>query len=119
MHKSLCLFGLASISCLVFFAFSLQAPAYGQRGAFADASTGERRWICQMAASVDAAAHAIAVVDPDLGSIAVYHVDKTTGDIELRSVRKIEWDLVLEEYNGCKTSPHPAEIRSMLKRPSK
>jgi hypothetical protein len=117
MHKSLWLFGLASVSCLVFFAFSLQSPAYGQRNGLVDASPTERRWISQIAASVDSAPHVLTVVDPDLGSIAVYHVDKISGDIELRSVRKIEWDLVLEEYNGCKSSPHPAEIRSMLKRP--
>lgn len=117
MHKSLLLFGLASVSCLVFFAFSLQSPAFGQRNGLVDASPEQRRWICQVAASVESPAHVVTVVDPDLGSLAVYHVDKISGDIELRSVRKIEWDLVLEEYNGCKTSPHPAEIRSMLKRP--
>lgn len=119
MHKSLWLFGLASVSCLIFFAFSLQSPAFGQRGGVVDGSSEPRRWICQLAASAESPSHVVTVVDPELGSLAVYHVDKVSGDIELRSVRKIEWDLVLEEYNGCKTSPHPAEIRSMLKRPVK
>jgi hypothetical protein len=118
MRKSLWLFALAPIISLLFLACSLQAPAFGQRGSV-DSLPQDRRWICQLAASVDASNHAVTVVDPDLGVIAVYHVDKTTGDIELRSVRKIEWDLGLEEYNGCKTSPHPAEIRSMLKRPNR
>lgn len=119
MRKSLWLFALAPIFSLLFFALSLQAPAFGQRGGLSDPPPSDRRWICQMAASVDSASHAITIVDPDLGSIAVYHIDKASGDIELRSVRKIEWDLVLEEYNGCKSSPHPAEVRAMLKRPGR
>jgi hypothetical protein len=119
MCKSLWLLALAPIFSLLFFAFSLQAPAFDQRGGPSESSPSDRRWICQLAPSVDSADHAITIVDPDLGSIAVYHVDKTTGDIELRSVRKIEWDLALEEYNGCKSSPHPAEVRAMLKRPSR
>ena len=119
MRKSLWLLAVAPVFCLLFFAFLQQAPAFGQRGGIGDSQPSDRRWICQLAASVDSADHAITIVDPDLGSIAVYHVDKATGDIELRSVRKIEWDLALEEYNGCKSSPHPAEVRSMLKRPSK
>jgi hypothetical protein len=119
MHKSLWLFGLASAFSLLFFAFSLQAPAFGQRGGQADSSPGDRRWICELASSQESSAHAVTVIDPDIGAIAVYHVDKLSGEIELRSVRKIEWDLVLEDYNGCKTSPRPAEVRAMLKRPGR
>ncbi len=119
MHKSLWLFGLASVASLLFFAFSLQSPALGQRGGQLDTPASDRQWICQMAPAQETAAHAISVVDPDSGVIAVYHIDKLSGDIELRSVRKIEWDLKLEEYNGCKTSLHPAEVRNMLKRPSR
>lgn len=119
MHKSLWLFGLASVFSLLFFAFSLQSPAFGQRGGQVETSPGNRRWICQMAQAQDSAAHAITVVDPDLGVIAVYHVDKISGDIEMRSVRKIEWDLMLQEYNGCKTSLHPAEVRAMVKQSSR
>lgn len=119
MRKSLWLLALIPIFSLLFLAFSLQAPAFGQRGGLGESSPSDRRWICQFAASVDSADHVITVVDQDLGSIAVYQVDKTTGDIELRSVRKIEWDLALEEYNGCKSSPHPAEVRAMLKRPNR
>lgn len=119
MRKSLWLLALAPISSLVFLAFSLQSPAFGQRGGPNPPLPSDRRWICQIAPSVDLANHAIAVVDPDLGSLAVYHIDKATGDIELRSVRKIEWDLELEKYNGCKLSPEPAEVRNMLKRPSR
>lgn len=119
MPKSLWLITLVSISCLAFFTVSLHSPVYAERGGLSDPSPSQRRWICQTAVSPDGSAHFVTIVDPDLGSMAVYQVDKSTGDIELRSVRKIEWDLVLEEYNGCKSSPHPAEIRAMLKRPSR
>lgn len=115
MHKSLWLLGLASVPSLLFLAFSWQSPALGQRGGSVELPPSDRRWICQMAPAQETAAHAISVVDPDLGVIAVYHVDKISGDIELRSVRKIEWDLMLQEYNGCKTSLHPEEVRAMVK----
>ncbi len=54
---------------------------------------------------------AIVVVDPNLRVLAVYHVDKTTGEIGLRSVRNITWDLQLLEFNSGK--PLPQDIRNL------
>jgi hypothetical protein len=52
----------------------------------------------------------VTVVDPAARVMSVYHVDKRSGEITLRSVRNISWDLEMLEFN-C-TSPTPREIRS-------
>jgi hypothetical protein len=44
--------------------------------------------------------------------MSVYHIDRQTGEIALRSVRNVAWDLQMEEFNGV--SPSPREIRSLL-----
>jgi len=54
---------------------------------------------------------AVVVVDPSQQVMAVYHVDKTTGEIALRSVRNITWDLQMLEFNSGE--PLPQEIRNM------
>ena len=35
-----------------------------------------------------------------------------TGQIELKSVRNVQWDLLIEEFNGVR--PLPREIRALL-----
>ncbi len=52
------------------------------------------------------------VVDPELRVVGVYHVDEATGEIVLKSVRNIHWDLQMVEFNG--SSPSPREIRTQL-----
>lgn len=52
----------------------------------------------------------IALVDPERKVISVYGIDRDSGEINLRSVRKVEWDLMLDEFNG--SPPTPREIRS-------
>lgn len=54
----------------------------------------------------------LTVIDPVRCAILVYHVELASGVVELRSVRNIEPDLQLDDYNG--KSPLPAEIRSQL-----
>jgi hypothetical protein len=54
----------------------------------------------------------LTVIDPDLRVMSVYHVDLSSGEIVLKSVRNIHWDLQMVEFNG--TSPLPREIRSLL-----
>jgi hypothetical protein len=52
------------------------------------------------------------VIDPENRTMAVYHIDSAKGEIELKSVRKIEFDLKMLEFNG--TRPLPNDIRAML-----
>jgi hypothetical protein len=51
----------------------------------------------------------VTLVDPRSKTVAVYHIDRATGAITLRSVRNVAWDLQIEEYNSA--SPTPREIR--------
>ena len=55
----------------------------------------------------------LTIVDSKQQTVAVYHVDVATGKIALGSVRQIEWDLKLSEFNS--DHPLPGEIRGLLK----
>lgn len=54
----------------------------------------------------------VIVIDPETRGLAVYHVDSNSGEVSLKSVRNIYYDLKINEFNG--TSPLPREIRSLL-----
>jgi hypothetical protein len=53
----------------------------------------------------------VTVIDADERVMAVYHVDRTTGEITLKSVRNMTWDLQMLEFNSGE--PLPQEIREM------
>jgi len=53
----------------------------------------------------------ITLIDAKSRVMCVYHVDRE-GKIELRSVRNVQWDLLIEEFNGV--SPLPRDIRALL-----
>lgn len=54
----------------------------------------------------------VTIVDPRTRVIGVYHVDAATGAISLRSVRNINWDLQMTEFNAA--HPAPQEVRSLV-----
>lgn len=54
----------------------------------------------------------LTLVDPRTRVISVYQIDVAKGEIALKGVRNIHWDLQIDEYNGV--SPLPAEIRSLI-----
>lgn len=54
----------------------------------------------------------VTLIDAKARSMCVYHVDRESGAIELKSVRNFQWDLLIEEYNGVQ--PLPREIRALL-----
>ncbi len=54
----------------------------------------------------------LTVVDPRQQALSVYHIDLPTGKIMLKSVRKIQWDLLITDFNT--ENPLPQEIRSRL-----
>ncbi len=56
----------------------------------------------------------ITVIDPRTRAMSVYHVESKTGAITLKSVRNIEFDLQMTEYNAA--SPLPSEIRATMQR---
>lgn len=56
----------------------------------------------------------VTVVDPKTRVLAVYHIDRATGALTLRSVRQAHWDLQMDEFNSG--SPTPREIRALAER---
>jgi hypothetical protein len=44
--------------------------------------------------------------------LAVYHVDRATGALSLKSVRHLQWDLLIEDYNSDK--PTPREVHALV-----
>ncbi|MGQ9607153.1 MAG: hypothetical protein ACUVTW_13200 [Thermogutta sp.] len=57
----------------------------------------------------------IVVLDTAAGVLAVYHVDLISGRIGLKSVRNIQFDMGMLEYNVDR--PSPRELESLLKSP--
>ena len=53
----------------------------------------------------------ITIVDPRQKVMAVYHIDRATGALALKSVRSLQWDLQIEDYNSA--SPAPRDIRAL------
>jgi hypothetical protein len=56
----------------------------------------------------------VTVIDPIQRVMGIYQVDRSTGEIALRSVRNLTWDLQMIEFNSGK--PMPQDIRSGLAR---
>jgi hypothetical protein len=54
----------------------------------------------------------VTIIDTKARVMAVYHVRTDKGEIELKNVRKFDWDLQMEEFNA--TSPLPREVRSQV-----
>jgi hypothetical protein len=103
--------GGALVASLVFaMVLTSIAPAVGlaQRGEPGRPGSG------LIALTVAAGEHRqqVTVIDPDLRVVGVYHIDLATGEIVLKSVRNIHWDLQLGVFNG--TNPLPREVQALL-----
>jgi hypothetical protein len=53
----------------------------------------------------------ITIVDTRQRVLAVYSVDRTSGTLQLRSVRNVQWDLQIEDFNSA--APAPRDIRAL------
>lgn len=56
----------------------------------------------------------VTVIDPRQRVMAVYYVDRASGEITPKSIRNFTWDLQMIEFNSGK--PLPQDIRNGLKR---
>ncbi len=56
---------------------------------------------------------AVTVIDPRQRVMAVYYVDRASGEITPKSVRNLTWDLQMVEFNSG--NPLPQDIRNGLK----
>lgn len=54
----------------------------------------------------------ITIIDPTQKVLCVYHINMTSGQIELKSARKIEWDLQLIFLNSKR--PLPQDVQAIL-----
>lgn len=54
----------------------------------------------------------VTLIDPTRKTLCVYHISMTTGQIELKSARKVEWDLQLIFLNSQK--PLPQDVQAIL-----
>ena len=86
-----------------------QDAAYAQRSA-RDLPTGGE--LITFTSPVDERHEQLTVIDPRMRVVGVYHVERESGQIALKSVRNIHWDLQMVEFNSV--SPLPREIRSLL-----
>ncbi|ADB18847.1 hypothetical protein Psta_4199 [Pirellula staleyi DSM 6068] len=88
-----------------------QKPAVSQSaGGLHDRALGDANMIALSCDTADGRQQ-ITLVDPRQRVIAVYHVDKTSGAVTLRSIRNVQWDLLMEDYNSG--APTPRDIRAL------
>jgi hypothetical protein len=77
--------------------------------------SGESQGLITLASPPLGEVQQFTVVDPATRAMAVYHVDLKTGQIELKSVRNLRFDLQLEDYNGV--TPKAKEVRIQVQGP--
>ena len=54
----------------------------------------------------------VTLIDVKTRAMSVYHIDRATGQIELKGVRNFHWDLLIEDFNGV--NPLPRDIRALM-----
>ena len=74
------------------------------------AGSGGGLWISD--SPLDNGRRLILVVDQELRTMAVYHVDGGSGGVTLKSSRDVSWDLMVGDFNAL--PPKPADLKRML-----
>jgi hypothetical protein len=90
---------------------SSSEPAYGPAVSYPSTAEGE---LIAHVTSGDGQSPMVTVIDPHQRVMAIYHVDRATGQITPKSVRNFTWDLQMIEFNSG--NPLPQDIRSGLQR---
>jgi hypothetical protein len=75
---------------------------------------GAGQLITYLIPSPDAKPTALTIVEPATKRIVVYHIDRASGEITLKSARNITGDLGLDYWNSG--SPLPSEIMQGIER---
>ncbi len=57
----------------------------------------------------------LVVIDPQRRVMGIYQIDPKTSAIKLKSVRQLQWDLAMDEFNS--SNPSPQEIRDLIQQP--
>lgn len=90
-------------------------PAFGGPGELANLSSLQDTGLIIQVTAENGQPLTVTVVDPRQRAMAIYHVDRATGEIALKSVRNLTWDLQMVQYNSG--NPLPQDIRSGLQNP--
>src|SRR5947209_5057567 len=98
---------LVGASLMVAGAWAVGAPGFSQGQAVTTPAHGSD--LIALATPVGDARQQLTVIDPKMHVVSVYHIELATGEITLKSVRNIHWDLQMSEFNGV--NPLPREIR--------
>ena len=103
-----CAVSAAALTALAITGLGHQKEAWAQR----NSDVGGTELITVSAMIGDKGQQQLTVIDPRLRVMSVYHLELATGAITLKSVRNIQWDLLLRDFNGI--SPLPHEVRASL-----
>lgn len=101
--------GGVAITLVLLSLAQLEPEAYGQRPG-PELKNGPA--IIMAHAPLSDGGQQIVVVDTEQRVIGSYHVAGTNGEIRLKGVRNIRYDLLMEEFNGGE--PKPKDIRALL-----
>jgi hypothetical protein len=105
------LIGALVVAGLVIVAMAGRSASEPLNGLLADPSRPSGDLITHVTA-VEGLPHVVTVIDPRQRVVAVYHVDRSTGQITFKSSRNITWDLQMIEHNSG--DPLPQDVRSAL-----
>lgn len=113
MRRSL--FGALLGASLVIAIAAGRSAIGGPESAFAaDAPSRGSSELMTHVSATDGQPLTVTIIDPRQRVMAVYHVDRGSGEITPKSVRNFTWDLQMIEFNSG--SPQPQDIRNGLKR---
>jgi len=106
LGKRAVLIGMVAVACLAAVVADASAASPNEPGQ----ARSEAALIVMSAPLADG--QQLTVIDPATRVVCIYHVSAKTGEISLKSVRNITWDLRMTQFNGV--NPLPEEIRSLV-----
>jgi hypothetical protein len=110
MRSALAVVGLLAVAATVTLGAGERAPGDSRAPAARGGAAGELLALT----AVYGNKQQVCVIDSRERTLAVYHVSLVSGQSELKSVRRIHWDLQIEDFEG--TSPLPEEVRTLVER---
>ncbi len=112
MKSALGLVVLAVVALLVGWSSPPREQAFGQGAPPPQMTSASDGSLIALSFAASDKVQQIAVIDPRKRVMSIYRVDATSGAIQLMSVRKIEWDLEMIQFNGV--DPLPQNIQSFI-----
>ena len=104
--------GLLLVSGLILALWAVRTPASAENPTAHFSQVARSGQLIALSSDNPQGPQQITLIDPHSRVMGVYHVDRATGQITLKSVRRVAWDLKMDQFNGA--SPLPREIQAML-----